>query len=84
MSENIEHEGERFLDSIGYLDRADEPVRLRDGRIIEARDFLDACGEHARPTIETYQNLGTDHPQYKAYRSALRAMVDGYINQHGA
>jgi hypothetical protein len=69
-----EHEGERYLRLLGLEHLADESIP---GRTEQVRDFLDICGDHARPLLVGLESLNPDDPRYAPTRNALR----GYISQ---
>lgn len=69
-----EHEGERYLRLLGLEHLADEAIP---GRTEQMRDFLDICGDHARPLLVGLESLSPDDPRYTPTRDALR----GYISQ---
>lgn len=69
-----EHEGERYLRLLGLEHLADETIP---GRTERVRDFLDICGDHARPLLVGLESLNPDDPRYTPTRNALR----GYISQ---
>jgi hypothetical protein len=69
-----EHEGERYLRLLGLEHLANE---LIPGRTEQVRDFLDICGDHARPLLVGLESLTADDPRYEPTRNALR----GYIGQ---
>jgi hypothetical protein len=69
-----EHEGEKYLRLLGLEDLADEPIP---GRTERVRDFLNICGDHARPLLVGLENLSPEDPRFVPTRDALR----GYISQ---
>jgi len=74
IREPDEHEGEKYLKLLGLEHLADEPIP---GRTEQVRDFLDICGDHARPLLVGLESLSPDDPRYNPTREALR----GYISQ---
>jgi hypothetical protein len=68
------NEGEYYLDllEIGHLANQTIPSYG-----IPAKDFLDVCGEHARPMLVGLNSLDRDDPRFEKTRNALQ----GYIQQ---
>ena len=75
-----EHEGERYLRLLGLEHLADREVKTAE-RTIRARDFLDICGEHARPVFIGFEAMGPDDPRYEATRNALRGLISQYVGE---
>jgi hypothetical protein len=73
-----EHEGERYLRLLGLEHLADCEIETNGGTI-KARDFLDICGEHARPMLVGFESMSTDDPRYEAAKSALRGVIGQYV-----
>jgi hypothetical protein len=73
-----EHEGERYLRLLGLEHLADHRVTTAD-KTFEARDFLDICGEHARPMLVGFEAMSQDDPRYEATRNALRGLIGQYV-----
>lgn len=72
------HEGEHYLELLGLKDLAEREITTPNGTI-QARDFLDICGEHARPMLVGFEGMSVNHPDYEVARDALRGMIAGYI-----
>lgn len=77
-----EHEGERYLRLLGLEYLADRRIATADGTIIQARDFLDVCGEHARPMLVGFEAMSPNDPRYNATRKALRNVIGQYVGEH--
>lgn len=73
-----EHEGERYLRLLGLENLADLEIKTADGAI-QARDFLDICGEYARPMLVGFEDMSPADSRYEATRDALRGVVRQYI-----
>ena len=73
-----EHEGERYLRLLGLDHLADRDIATASGTI-QARDFLDVCGEHARPILVGFEAMSTDDPRYEGTKNALRGMIGQYV-----
>ena len=71
-----EHEGERYLQLLGLEHLADEPMPGRSERV---RDFLDVCGDHARPLLVGLETLGPDDPRFEPTRDALRSYIGRFV-----
>lgn len=72
-----EHEGEKYLKLLGLEHLADQPIPGRNERV---RDFLDICGDHARPMLVGFEGLSPDDPRYEPVRDALRTQVTHFLN----
>ncbi|MFZ1360442.1 MAG: hypothetical protein WAS27_00190 [Candidatus Saccharimonadales bacterium] len=72
-----EHEGEKYLRLLGLEDIANEPIP---GGTKQMRDFLDICGEHARPALVGLEMLDSDDPRRKEMCDALRTYVRQLLN----
>lgn len=73
-----EHEGEHYLRLLGLEHLADREIISVD-RTIEARDFLDICGEHARPMLVGFEAMSLDDPRYEATKNALQSLIGRYV-----
>ncbi len=73
-----EHEGERYLRLLGLEHLADRDIATASGTI-QARDFLDVCGEHARPMLVGFEAMSTDDPRYEATKNALKGVIGQYV-----
>ena len=73
-----EHEGEKYLSLLGLSHLADTPVATASGSI-EVRDFLDICGDHARPILIGLEAMDQSDPRYEPTREALRGLISQYI-----
>jgi len=74
-------EGERYLELIGLLYMADKLIITADGRRTEVRNFLDICGEHARPVFAAFEKMSKDNPKYEPTKKALQELVLGYVKK---
>lgn len=77
-NEPIEHEGEKYLRLLGLVDMADKPVEYR-GQTMQARDFLEICGEHARPMLVGFETLDSTDPRYEPTKLALQNSIMKFI-----
>lgn len=73
-----EHEGERYLRLLGLEHLADQEVATSGGTI-QARDFLDVCGKHARPLLIGFEAMNPNDPRYEPTKIALRSFIGKYI-----
>lgn len=73
-----EHEGEHYLRLLGLEHLADQEISTAGGTI-QARDFLDVCGEHARPILTGFEAMDSDDPRYETTKEALRGLIGQYI-----
>lgn len=71
-----EHEGDKYLRLLGLGHLADQTIP---GRTEQVRDFLDICGEHARPMLVGFESLSPDDPHYEPVRKALRTQVTQFL-----
>ena len=72
------HEGEKYLEMLGLSHLADREVTAA-GRVFQARDFLDVCGDHARPMLAGFETLAPDDPRYETTRNALRGFISNFV-----
>ena len=80
-SEKIEqqqHEGEHYLRLLGLEHLADQEVSTSRGTM-QARDFLEICGEHARPILIGFESMNPSDPRYEPTKNALRSFIGKYI-----
>jgi hypothetical protein len=75
--EQEEHEGEKYLRLLGLEDLANQQIP---GRTEQVRDFMDICGNHARPMLVGFESLNPDDPRYEQVRDTLRAQVTQFLN----
>lgn len=73
-----EHEGERYLRMLGLEHLADREVTAAD-KTFAARDFLDICGQHARPLLVGLEAMSPDDPRHEATKNALRDLIGRYV-----
>lgn len=78
LSGREEHEGDKYLRLLGLEHLSDSEIVTSNGRI-SARDFLDICGEHARPVLVGFEAMSPNDPRYGTMRDALREMIVQYI-----
>lgn len=67
------HEGDKYLAMLGLEDLADVQIPGYDK---QGRDFLDICGEHARPLLVGYESLDQNDPRRERLYYLLRAQVE--------
>lgn len=75
---NEEHEGEKYLRLLGLEHMADHEISTADGAI-QARDFLDICGEHARPMLIGFEAMSPEDPRYETIKNTLRGVIGQYV-----
>lgn len=73
-----EHEGERYLHLLGLGHLAGREIPTSSGAI-QARDFLDICGEHARPILVGFEDMSSEDPRYETTKAALRGLIGHYV-----
>lgn len=76
QTDNQGHEGEKYLQLLGLEDLADQQIP---GRTELVRDFLDICGEHARPLLVGLESLSPDDPRFEPTREALKGYVSQFV-----
>lgn len=77
------HEGERYLELLGLGHLADRMIFTTKGPV-QLRDFLDICGEHARPLLAGLEAMDPSDPEYIVARDAVRDLVvSQYIGEGG-
>ena len=74
-----EHEGEKFLGLLGLDHLADTQVVVAGGSTIQVRDFLDVCGDHARPVLLGLETMDPEDPRFEPTRDALRGLISQYV-----
>lgn len=72
-----EHEGEKYLRLLGLMHLADKTIP---GRTEQVRDFLEICGDDARPTLVGLESLSPDDPRYEPTREVLRTQVTRFLD----
>ena len=75
-----EHEGEKYLRLLGLDHLADREITT-DDRTMQARDFLDICGEHARPMLVGFEAMSPDDPRYETIKNTLRGVIGQYVGE---
>jgi hypothetical protein len=75
-----EHEGERYLRLLGLSHLADVEIVVGD-RTLQTRDFLDICGDHARPLLDNFGSLPPEDPRYESTRAALQSVISQFVEQ---
>lgn len=73
-----EHEGERYLRLLG-LDHLGDVEITAGTRTLPARDFLDICGDYARPMLVGFEAMDPSDPRYDATKNALRGLIGQYV-----
>lgn len=73
-----EHEGDHYLRLLGLEHLANREITTVDGTF-EARDFLDICGEYARPMLVGFEAMSPDDPKYEPTKNALQGVISQYI-----
>lgn len=71
-----EHEGEKYLKLLDLGDLADVDIPGQDKKM---RDFLDLCGEHARPLLIGLDSLDRDDPRFEATKAALSQYIAQFV-----
>lgn len=77
-----EHEGEKYLRLLDLGHLAGREISTASGPI-QARDFLEVCGGHARPILVGLEAMSPDDPRYEATRNALRGLIGQYVEGCG-
>lgn len=78
MSEQL-HEGDRYLDLLDLGHFADSQIETANGSI-QARDFLEVCGEHALPVLKGFELMDSTDPRYEPTKNMLRGLIGQYIS----
>ena len=73
-----EHEGEKYLRLLGLDHLAGQEISTGNG-VIQARDFLEICGEHALPYLVGFESMSPEDPRYDAMKGALQKSISQYI-----
>lgn len=74
---NTRTEGEMFLELLGLEKRAGELIPGQNGKTLV--EFLDICGEHARPWLTGLAALPKDHPDYNLLRNACLEQIKEFL-----
>ena len=72
-----EHEGDKYLRLLGLDHLAYEQIP---GKTQQVRDFLEICGDHARPMLMGFEGLSPEDPRYEPVRDALRTQVAQFLD----
>jgi hypothetical protein len=70
------HEGEKYLELLGLGHLANQPLP---GREVLGRDFLDICGDEARPALAGLASLDPKDPRFSRLQVVLRTHISRYI-----
>jgi hypothetical protein len=73
-----EHEGDRYLRLLGLEHLGGNKIETGSGTIL-VRDFLDVCGDYARPVLAGFETMSPDDPRYEDTRNTLRSLIGKYI-----
>lgn len=76
-----ELEGEHFLRLLGLEELAGQEITLKDGRTLLARNFLDICGDYARPLLTGFEAMSLDDTRYEPTKEVLRGFIGQYVNK---
>lgn len=76
----VEHEGEKYLRLLGLEGLADEEIVTSRGTI-KWRDFLDICGEHARPALAGLEAMDPQDPRYQQAIEGLRSGIRQFVEK---
>ena len=79
LTDNQNHEGERYLGMLGLGHIAGQPIPGRPG--LQMRDFLEICGEHARPLLAGLESLSVEDSRYGSTRGTLRGYISQFVGQ---
>lgn len=74
-----ELEGEKYLRILGLGHLANEAITVGN-KTIQAKDFLEICGEQARPVFVGLETITSKDPRYEPTVTALRELVLRYID----
>lgn len=75
--ENEPSEGERYLDLLGLGHLSAQPIPGHPGLV--GSDFLDICGEHARPLLIGLESLDQHDQRFEPTRAILASRVAEYM-----
>ena len=74
-------EGERYLNLLGLSDVADHAIPGYPQ--LQMRDFLEICGDHARPAFFHLEGLDPTSDEYSALQNAMKELVSNIVNGRG-
>jgi hypothetical protein len=75
-----EHEGKNYLELLGLGHLANRKIMTGNGAIL-ARDFLDVCGDHARPMLVGFADMSQDDERYEPTKEALKNFIGQYVGE---
>jgi len=81
LGRNEEHEGVHYLRLLGLEHLADREVAGKNGRFL-AKDFLDVCGQHARPVLVGFEDMSSDDPEYESTKDFLTHYIGQILESH--
>lgn len=74
-----QHEGEHYLELLDLGHLAGQTITTSSGRQIQARDFLEICGDEAIPALQLLEGLDPHDDRYKIVKNGLRRSVSKYL-----
>ncbi len=75
----LESDGARWLKMLGRGDLIGESFTLKDGRVISAEDFPEACPEDASNMLYAMEQFGPDHQLYKDNLPMAKHILETYF-----
>jgi hypothetical protein len=75
------HEGDKYLGLLGLGHLGNREITTGDVTI-QARDFLDVCGEHARPMLVGFEAMSQDDDKYEPTKETLKNFIENFIGQY--
>jgi len=74
LGEIEEHEGLHFLRLLGLEHLAEREVHGPNGTFL-AKDFLEVCGQHAKPVLVGFEDMSPDDPEYETTKNSLSQYI---------
>lgn len=74
-----EPDGVRWLKMLGRGDLIGSMCTLKDGRVVAAQDFADACPEYAIDMLYAMEQLGPEHPLYIENEPTAQHAIESYL-----
>ncbi len=74
---NSAEEGQNFLNLLGLGNLGGNPIPGYSGK--KMNQFLDICGENARPLIEGFKSLSPDDPKYQTTKELLSEYILKFV-----
>lgn len=75
----VESDGARWLRMLDREDIIGTSFTLKDGKVISAEDFTEACPEDACNMLYAMEQLGPEHPLYQQNLPMAKHILETYF-----